>query len=802
MQPPPDDDVQKLSAIHTQGTKWVNEDNQEVLLKGTNLGNWLLQEFWMMGQSTDAVNDQCTLERILDERFGFDERERLMDVFRDNWITERDWDLLASFNLNVIRLPFIWNLIEDERNPMTLRDDAWQYLDYAIDQAEARDMYVILDLHGAVGAQGEEHHSGCAGQNDYWTNEDYQARTRWLWQQIATRYKDRNAVAAYGLLNEPWGTTPDNLAVEAVELYHAVREVDDGKVIVLPGHSAGIASYDIPADIGLTNVAFEMHFYPGIFGWGEMGYSVHRDWFSCGLDGESGVCNWQEKVAEKDVPFLIGEFQPWAGLGSELGADIARATYDRYGDMGWASTSWAYKVLTNAGGEGQGSWGMVTNEEALGLLSKADTWACAGWDSTLNAACSAGRSEFKTDRDGEQTYYLVVKFGSCCEGALDVSLDNLSIINTVTNEEMVVNGRFGSANGWTEYYQNTLPALDFNVTDPALAPTGSDGAVLRLSGAADINGGIYQAITLDSNATYALSGQFKDNGSSNAWAEIYLVSTKPVNGIDVLVEGPLAPLDFNTASEEQIEALFQVFGSVPYDVHEDLKAALSSPDRSDLFNLPEPPANLMLTENVDNVTLGWDGSSSDTVIGYNLYRSTTLASGYSLIAEKTDQLTFVDTNINTSLTYYYRVHAVSERDESLPSNVVSTQQKSIALPGLVEAENLSDMSGIQIETTSDVGGGSNVGYMDPGDYLEYFVDIANAGTYDIEYRIASSGGSAGFELIVNGSVIDTQTVPDTTGWQTWETITSTVVLPAGLQTLRVNALGGGWNFNWMNISEQ
>ncbi|MDC2891210.1 hypothetical protein [Psychrosphaera algicola] len=114
-----------LSPLHTDGIKWVNADNEAVILKGTNLGNWLLHEFWMMNQSSNTVaTDQCRLEATLDERFGFEERERLLDMFRDNWIAERDWDVMQSFGLNVIRLPFVWNVIEDEHNPKTLRADA------------------------------------------------------------------------------------------------------------------------------------------------------------------------------------------------------------------------------------------------------------------------------------------------------------------------------------------------------------------------------------------------------------------------------------------------------------------------------------------------------------------------------------------------------------------------------------------------------------------------------------------------------------------------------------------------------
>ena len=194
-----------LPMLHAQGTQWHTADGKPVALKGVNLGNWLMLEFWMMNQSTKAIDDQCTLEATFDKRFGYAERQRLLQLHRDNWIQERDWDQIAQFGWNVVRLPFIWSLLEDEQQPGTLRPDAWKYLDATIHAAEARGIYVILDLHGAVGNQGWEHHGGCAGKNLYWSTPEFQKRTTWLWQQIAARYKDRSAVAGYSILNEPWG---------------------------------------------------------------------------------------------------------------------------------------------------------------------------------------------------------------------------------------------------------------------------------------------------------------------------------------------------------------------------------------------------------------------------------------------------------------------------------------------------------------------------------------------------------------------------------------------------------------------
>ena len=124
------------------------------------------------------------------------------------------------------------------------------------------------------------------------------------------------------------------------------------------------------------------------------------------------------------------------------------------------------------------------------------------------------------------------------------------------------------------------------------------------------------------------------------------------------------------------------------------------------------------------------------------------------------------------------------------------------VPGLIEAEDYSDMSGIQIETTTDTGGGSNIGYVDTGDWVEFSLDVATEGSYLIEYRVASDVGSAGFQVLIDGTQIDTQTVEDTGGWQSWITNSATVNLTAGEQTLRLDAIGNEWNLNWIKFSTQ
>lgn len=373
-----------LPAIKQNGSLWVNANtNQRVDLRGTNLGNWLIQEFWMMGgiisHNGGSVNDQCTLESVMAQRFGNAEKERLMKVFRDSYITTRDFDMMKAMGMNVVRIPFLYSLIEDEYNPYNLRSDAWQYLDWAINEAEKRGMYTILDLHGAVGGQAaaSEQHDGCIGAAELWTNANYWDRTKWLWDMIAQRYNGRSAVAAYDLLNEPWGTDATTLANRSYELFNVVRAKDANHIILLPGHNSGIDAYGNPNSRGLTNVSTWMHFYPGLWGWNssseEPTYqaNMHANWLHCNQNGTGESCDWRNKINAIQTPFLVGEFQPWTLLGN-YGGQMTRKTYDIYNSYGWAATNWAWKTTSAGGSNGNTSswaWGMITNSNSGGGMS-------------------------------------------------------------------------------------------------------------------------------------------------------------------------------------------------------------------------------------------------------------------------------------------------------------------------------------------------------------------------------------------------------------------------------------------------
>lgn len=120
----------------------------------------------------------------------------------------------------------------------------------------------------------------------------------------------------------------------------------------------------------------------------------------------------------------------------------------------------------------------------------------------------------------------------------------------------------------------------------------------------------------------------------------------------------------------------------------------------------------------------------------------------------------------------------------------------------IEAEDFDEESGIGLEDTADDGGGQNIGYIEEGDFAEYSFNVPSAGTYLIEYRMASDKDSFGFDTIIGGVVVDTQTLLATGGWQEWITQSAEVELVAGDQVMRLDFLGGELNINWIRLTRK
>lgn len=148
-----------------------------------------------------------------------------------------------------------------------------------------------------------------------------------------------------------------------------------------------------------------------------------------------------------------------------------------------------------------------------------------------------------------------------------------------------------------------------------------------------------------------------------------------------------------------------------------------------------------------------------------------------------------------------------------------------ALPGTVQAENFDlggqnvgyfnpgntnpggqyRSDGVGIEASGDTGGGFNVGWTVASEWLNYTVNVAQAGNYTLQVRVASQGAGGSFHFNVDGAVAtSTLSVPDTGGWQNWRTLSTGINLSAGTHVIQlrmdsVGANGSSGNFNWFSI---
>jgi len=129
----------------------------------------------------------------------------------------------------------------------------------------------------------------------------------------------------------------------------------------------------------------------------------------------------------------------------------------------------------------------------------------------------------------------------------------------------------------------------------------------------------------------------------------------------------------------------------------------------------------------------------------------------------------------------------------------ATAPLSAAGPGKIEAENFSTMAGVATESCSE--GGSNVGWVDAGDWMVYPITIPTTGAYTIQYRVASpnAGKTLSADLNAGATQLGSISIPNTGGWQAWTTVSQTVNLNAGTHNFGINAGTGGWNINWFSI---
>jgi fibronectin type 3 domain-containing protein len=247
--------------------------------------------------------------------------------------------------------------------------------------------------------------------------------------------------------------------------------------------------------------------------------------------------------------------------------------------------------------------------------------------------------------------------------------------------------------------------------------------------------------------------------------------------------------------------------------------------------VPAAPAGLTATPLNHSATLSWTASTGAST--YEVFRGTSAGGeGTSPLAGGLTGTTYTDTGLTNGTTYYYYVVAANAGGVSPASNEVNAVPNPPAeapyggtpwaVPGTVQAENYDTggpgaaynvtstngsannyrTDGVDLEATTDTGGGYDLGWSAAGQWFNYTVKVAAAGTYTASFRVSSgaSGGTLHIADLNGNNLSGPVSIPGTGGWQTWTTVTASVTLAAGTQVLQVYQDTGGYNINWMAFS--
>jgi len=232
--------AQSARFISVKGKDIIGPDGKPFLIKGTNLGNWLVPEGYMFKFS--KINSPKLINEAIAEMIGPDEAKLFWKKYLDSYITRADIHFLKSTGMNTIRIPFNYKLFTDddylgENNP----NHGFELLDKVIGWCKLEGIYVVLDMHCAPGGQTGDNIDDGYGYPFLFQNEGSRQLTIKIWTRIAAHYRNSRTVLGYDFLNEPiahfFNKTELNPYLEPFykELTKAVRTVDKNHIVILGG---------------------------------------------------------------------------------------------------------------------------------------------------------------------------------------------------------------------------------------------------------------------------------------------------------------------------------------------------------------------------------------------------------------------------------------------------------------------------------------------------------------------------------------------------------------------------------------
>ncbi len=308
--------------VTTRGKVIASPDGKPLLLKGINLGNWLLPEGYMFKFKT--TNSPRLIQTTINELIGEEEARTFWKTYRDNYITQADIRFIKRSGFNSVRIPFNYRLFVTDETSTSLDGPGYELLDRVVSWCRSEGLYVILDMHAAPGGQTGDNIDDSFAYPFLFESSESQELTVNLWRKIAARYRNEPALIGYDLLNEPIAHFFDTASLnpKLEPLYHrivsGIREVDRNHIIFLGG-----AQWD-------TNFkVFGPPFDP------KLAYTFHKYWMTVNQDAIQEYLNFRDRY---DVPIWMGE----SGENTDEWIESFRKLLEAK-NIGWCF--WPYKKL-------------------------------------------------------------------------------------------------------------------------------------------------------------------------------------------------------------------------------------------------------------------------------------------------------------------------------------------------------------------------------------------------------------------------------------------------------------------------
>jgi len=302
---------------HTDHKQIVDGAGKPLLLRATNLGNWMVPEGYMW-LFQGGPQSPAEIRALVLELLGPEASAAFWQKYRENYVKREDIALLHRAGFNAIRVPLHYSLFES--------DDAegFKLLDRLIGWSHAENLYLILDLHAAPGGQTGTNIDDSAGYPWLYQSPQEQEHLIAIWRRLAAHYRDERAVLGYDLLNEPIPHYPKlaylNPALEPLykKLSDEIRKVDGHHVLFLGGAQwdTNFSVFGKPFD---ANVAYTFHKY-----WTAPDESVIRQYI-----------DFRERY---DAPIWMGE----SGENTDEWIAQFAKTLEK-NNIGWAF--WPYKKM-------------------------------------------------------------------------------------------------------------------------------------------------------------------------------------------------------------------------------------------------------------------------------------------------------------------------------------------------------------------------------------------------------------------------------------------------------------------------